>query len=108
MTAAVERVAQLLRVRGAAAVERPGGTLDAHLEGVQHRLAALGASSALQLAGRAHAVYGTDGFDVALLSLDERPLHARGVRWPTHAACGTGSPIHTRCSDPAMSSSSPT
>jgi hypothetical protein len=27
-------------------------------------------------AGRAHAVYGTDGFDVALLSLDERPLLA--------------------------------
>lgn len=37
-------------------------------------MARLGAWSELQLAGRAHAVYGTDGFDVALLTLDERPI----------------------------------
>jgi hypothetical protein len=30
----------------------------------------------VQLAGRAHAVYGTDGFDVRLLRPDERPLLA--------------------------------
>ena len=71
-----DRVAELVRARGAEAIEHPGGTLYAHLERVQHRLAALGASERLQLAGRAHAVYGTDGFDVALLGLDERPLLA--------------------------------
>jgi hypothetical protein len=74
--AIADRVAELLRARGAEALEHPGGTLYAHLERVQHRLAALGASERLQLTGRAHAVYGTDGFDVALLSLDERPLLA--------------------------------
>jgi len=75
-TPAAERLAELLRARGAEAIEHPGGTLYDHLERVQHRLAALGASPRLQLTGRAHAVYGTDGFDVALLSLDERPVLA--------------------------------
>jgi hypothetical protein len=71
---AVAAVTELLRSRGAADIEHPGGTLDAHLERVRLRLAALGAGEELQLAGRAHAVYGTDGFDVTLLRLDERPL----------------------------------
>jgi hypothetical protein len=77
---AAGRVAELLRARGAEAIEHPGGTLYAHLERVQDRLAALGASPRVQLAGGAHAVYGTDGFDVSLLTLDERPLlaHAAG------------------------------
>jgi hypothetical protein len=69
-------LADLLRDRGAATIEHPGGTLSAHLERVQHRLAALGASPMLQLAGRAHAVYGTDGFDVPLLTLGERQVLA--------------------------------
>lgn len=73
---AVAAVADLLRARGAEAIDHPGGTLDAHLDRVRLRLAALGASPDLQLAGRAHAVYGTDGFDVPLFSLDERPLLA--------------------------------
>jgi hypothetical protein len=73
---AVDTIAALLRSRGAAEIEHPGGTLDAHLERVRLRLAELGASADLQLAGRAHAVYGTDGFDVALLRLDERSLLA--------------------------------
>jgi hypothetical protein len=79
---AAGRVAELLRARGAEAIEHPGGTLYAHLERVQDRLAALGASPRVQLAGRVHAVYGTDGFDVSLLTLDERPLLAR---WPLPA-----------------------
>ena len=70
------RVAELLRSRGAEAIDHPGGTLYAHLERVQQRLARLGASPMLQMAGRAHAVYGTDGFDVRLLALDERHLLA--------------------------------
>ncbi|NEM07590.1 hypothetical protein GCU54_16445 [Geodermatophilus normandii] len=64
----------MLRARGADTIDHPGGTLGAHLERVQRRLAGLGAPPVLQLAGRAHAVYGTDGFDVALLTLAERPL----------------------------------
>jgi hypothetical protein len=69
-------LAELLRSRGAETIDHPGGTLYAHLERVQRRLAQLGASPMLQLAGRAHAVYGTDGFDVRLLALDERHLLA--------------------------------
>jgi hypothetical protein len=72
----MEALDELLRSRGADRIEHPGGTLDAHLERVRIRLAALGASTDLQAAGRAHAVYGTDGFDVPLLSLEERPLLA--------------------------------
>ena len=72
--AATEQVAQLLRDRGAQTIDHPGGTLYDHLERVQRRLAELGASPRLQLAGRAHAVYGTDGFDIALMTLEERPL----------------------------------
>ncbi len=89
-------LADLLRERGAGTIEHPGGTLSAHLERVGHRLAGLGASTTLQLAARAHAVYGTDGFDVALLGLDERPLLA-GVIGPDaerlvylYAACDRG------------------
>jgi hypothetical protein len=73
---ALTATVDLLRARGAEEIEHPGGTLDAHLARVRLRLAELGASTALQLAGRAHAVYGTDGFDVPLLRLDERPLLA--------------------------------
>ena len=66
----------LLDQRGAAGIDHPGGTLAAHLERVEQRLAGLGLRRAVQLAGRAHAVYGTDGFDVRLLGEHERPLLA--------------------------------
>lgn len=66
----------LLAERGAAGIDHPGGTLAAHLARVEQRLTALGLPRAVQLAGRAHAVYGTDGFDVRLLGEDERPLLA--------------------------------
>lgn len=69
-------VADLLRSRGAEDIDHPGGTLYAHLERVQQRLARLGAPETVQLAARTHAVYGTDGLDVTLLSLDERPVLA--------------------------------
>ncbi|RBY94359.1 hypothetical protein DQ244_03280 [Blastococcus sp. TBT05-19] len=71
-----ERLAALLRERGADGIEHPGGTLGGHLERVQQRLAGLGLPLHVQLAGRAHAVYGTQGFDVRLLADDERPLLA--------------------------------
>jgi hypothetical protein len=72
----MEELAGLLRARGADGIDHPSGTLGAHLERVQRRLARLGASPAVQLAARAHAVYGTDGFDVRLLQLGERHLLA--------------------------------
>ncbi|SFU09423.1 hypothetical protein SAMN05660657_05620 [Geodermatophilus amargosae] len=71
-SAAEAELADLLRARGADTIDHPGGTLGTHLERVQRRLAGLGAPPVLQLAGRAHAVYGTDGFDVALLTLGKR------------------------------------
>ena len=77
MTTATEAaIAQLLLERGAQGIEHPGGTLDDHLARVQRRLAHLGVPQEVQLAARAHAVYGTDGFDVTLLSLEERPVLA--------------------------------
>jgi len=69
-------IAELLRSRGAEGIAHPGGSLYAHLERVQQRLAGLGALETVQLAARAHAVYSTDGFDVTLLDSDERPVLA--------------------------------
>lgn len=71
-----ERLAALLRDRGAQTIDHPGGTLYTHLARVQDRLAVHGATPTLMLAARAHAVYGTDGFDVALLDLSERSMLA--------------------------------
>ncbi|WFE40272.1 DUF6817 domain-containing protein [Micromonospora sp. WMMD998] len=61
-----------LRDRGAETIEHPGGTLYTHLCRVRDRLAELGQEPAVQTAGLAHAVYGTDGFDVALLDRTDR------------------------------------
>jgi hypothetical protein len=64
-----------LRRRGAEAIPHPGGTLYAHLSRVHDQLGALGLDGDLRLAGLAHAAYGTDGFDVALLGhTDRAPL----------------------------------
>ncbi|MGY1720053.1 DUF6817 domain-containing protein [Blastococcus sp. SYSU DS0552] len=82
MTTPDERLAALLRARGAEEIGHPGGTLAAHLERVQRTLARLGATPDVQLAGRAHAVYGTDGFDIRLLADDERPLLAGVIGAP--------------------------
>lgn len=64
---------RLLRELGAARLDHPGGTLLAHLERVQRRLAHWGARPALQLAGLCHACYGTGGFTPVLLPPDRRP-----------------------------------
>jgi hypothetical protein len=61
-----------LRERGAAGIDHPGGTLYAHLVRVHDRLGALGHDPEVQLAGLAHAAYGTDGFDLALLPVTDR------------------------------------
>lgn len=69
---AAGRAIALLRELGAAQTAHPGGTLLAHLQRVQEQLAAWDARPALRLAGLCHAFYGTDGFPVALLTLDRR------------------------------------
>lgn len=71
-SAAADRAVALLRELGAADIAHPGGTLLAHLQRVQARLAAWNARPALQLAGLCHAFYGTDGFPTALLPPDRR------------------------------------
>jgi hypothetical protein len=63
-----------LQERGAGDIEHAGGSLLQHLGRVRDRLASLGLDADLQLAGLTHAVYGTDGFPVALLGTDERDV----------------------------------
>jgi hypothetical protein len=67
-----ERLVALLRERGAAGLEHPGGTLLTHLGRERERLLRLGAGPDLQYAGLAHAVYGTDGFAVTLIDPAQR------------------------------------
>lgn len=67
-----QAVRQWLRERGAETIDHPGGTLYAHLGRVHDRLGALGHDPWVQVAGLAHAAYGTDGFDLALLELSGR------------------------------------
>jgi hypothetical protein len=72
VTDRAEEIRSLLRRREAATIEHPGGTLAEHLERVRERLARLGAREDLELAGLGHAVYGTDGFDVQLVTIAHR------------------------------------
>jgi hypothetical protein len=69
-----EGVRVWLRRLGAEQVAHPGGNLYAHLCRVSERLAVLGCSSEVQTAGLAHAVYGTDGFGLALLDPADRAV----------------------------------
>jgi hypothetical protein len=74
-----EDLSGFLRERGAESIDHPGGTLYAHLVRVSERLRDLGCSADLQHAGLAHAVYGTDGFRVALLDRADRPVLQRMI-----------------------------
>ncbi|MFF4341227.1 VOC family protein [Kitasatospora sp. NPDC001540] len=69
-------VRAFLRARGADEAEHPGGTLLDHLDRVALLLAEWGADPDLQVAGLCHAMYGTDGYDHALMGTDERALLA--------------------------------
>jgi hypothetical protein len=69
---AEQTVKAWLRERGAERIAHPGGTLYAHLGRVHDRLGALGHDPQVQLAGLAHAVYGTDGFELTLLPTADR------------------------------------
>lgn len=60
------------RKRGAETIDHPGGNLYAHLSRVHDRLGSLGLDADVQLAGLAHAAYGTDGFDLALIDPADR------------------------------------
>ena len=66
------RAVAMLEAAGAALIDHPGGTLLAHLVRVEELLDSWGARPELATAGLCHAFYGTDGFDRALLALDER------------------------------------
>ncbi|MER7576787.1 DUF6817 domain-containing protein [Streptomyces sp. NPDC126514] len=72
LSATTDRAVTLLREFGAETIAHPGGTLLAHLQRAQARLATWKARPSLQLAGLCHAFYGTDGFPGALLPLDRR------------------------------------
>jgi hypothetical protein len=63
---------EFLLDHGAERIGHPGGTLYDHLVRVGEALAGWGAAEAVRLAGLCHAAYGTDGFDQALMSVDDR------------------------------------
>ncbi|WP_406863222.1 DUF6817 domain-containing protein [Streptomyces sp. HUAS MG47] len=65
---------ELLRSCGAETIDHPGGTLLAHLERVESRLASWDAREDLRLAGLCHAFYGTDGFAESLLPQERRSV----------------------------------
>lgn len=69
-----DRALRLLESSGAAEIEHPGGTLLAHLQRVSTLLETWDARPVLVTAGLCHAFYGTDGFAVALLDLDQRAV----------------------------------
>jgi hypothetical protein len=70
--AAAAQALALLEAGGAATIAHPGGTLLSHLVRTADLLARWGASQDLVIAGLCHAAYGTDGFDVGLLDVDDR------------------------------------
>ena len=63
----------LLDELGAGAIAHPGGDLRSHLIRTHDTLRAWSAPGDVCLAGLVHAAYGTDGFPLPLLALDERP-----------------------------------
>jgi hypothetical protein len=67
-----EEIRSLLRRREAHRIDHPGGSLTQHLERVHDRLGRLGAREDLRIAGLGHAVYGTDGFDLQLVTVAHR------------------------------------
>ncbi len=76
---------ELLRRTDAGSVEHLSGTLLEHLVRTEELLRQWGASDEVAVAGLCHAVYGTDGFPVALLTLDNRPLVVDAVGSDTEA-----------------------
>jgi hypothetical protein len=81
----LERAEEFLRERGAAELKHPGGTLYEHLVRVSAVLQRWQADPATQAAGLCHACYGTDGFDVTLMRLDERPVLTELIGQPAES-----------------------
>ena len=87
---------QMLRQLGATRLEHPGGNLFEHLVRVAELLGYWRAEDDLRLAGVSHAFYGTDGFQISLLELDQRPRLAqvigdRAEAWVyLYASCDRG------------------
>jgi hypothetical protein len=69
-----QQVVQLLQTRGADQIAHLNGTLFEHLERTELLLRSWACSETVSLAGLSHAVYGTDGFPTALLTLEERTV----------------------------------
>jgi hypothetical protein len=67
-----ERVAEFLHTHGADEIAHLDGSLFDHLERTELLLRGWGSTETVSLAGLCHAVYGTDGFPTALLTLEER------------------------------------
>jgi hypothetical protein len=98
-------VLDLLVERGANDIEHPGGTLLAHLRRVEAMLQGWGAAADVQTAGLCHACYGTDGFPVVLLGLDERGvlverIGRRAEAWVYRYASGDRSAVYPELSRP--------
>jgi hypothetical protein len=74
-----DQALKILTSAGAEAIEHPGGTLLAHLQRVSALLNSWGARPALVSAGLCHAFYGTDGFAVTLLDLDQRAVLVEAI-----------------------------
>lgn len=74
-----DQALKLLKSAGAETIEHPGGTLLAHLHRVSTLLTTWNARPPLVSAGLCHAFYGTDGFAVALLPLDQRAILAQAI-----------------------------
>jgi hypothetical protein len=74
-----DRAIRILLDRGAARIDHLNGTLLKHLERTEELLRRWGASGELALAGLCHAVYGTDGFPVSLLTIDRRDLVSEAI-----------------------------
>jgi hypothetical protein len=67
-----EQIVEFLQGRGARDIAHLNGGLLEHLERTELLLRRWGCSEVVSLAGLCHAVYGTDGFPTALLTLGER------------------------------------
>jgi catechol 2,3-dioxygenase-like lactoylglutathione lyase family enzyme len=75
------RVEELLLGWGAGRLAHPGGTLYEHLRRVASLLEAWSADSVVLMAGLCHACYGTDGYDQALLGVDDRAILVELIGW---------------------------
>ena len=67
-----EQIVQFLQGRGARDIAHLNGGLLEHLERTEMLLRRWGCSEVVSFAGLCHAVYGTDGFPTALLTVGER------------------------------------